>query len=214
MESDVKERRSVASLLPQLGVAVLMLTLVAAACEAAPAAAPAAEPARWRPYDVIVELHDLPKSYSCDELYYKFWEMLWALGAGSNMKVLTYDCEHRLERTAQGAPARSPRVQLQFTLPEALPGGDARWADLKAVRRTIRLEPGHPHALDSSDCALLEQIKDTLLRALPVEVVGSRLDCAAPARSAYFSVSIRTLTPEARGTVRAAAVGNGATPGV
>ena len=74
-----------------------------------------------------------------------------------------------------------------------------RTQNLEAVPRTIRLEPRHPRALDSSDCALLDQIRITLLPALPAHIVGYRLECAARAGRAPFSVSIRTLTPESRG---------------
>ena len=198
----MKPGRSARELLPQLAAAALVLTFLATCCDAAPAPA---GPARWRPYDLIVELRDLPKSYSCDQLYYKFWEVLWTLGARSNMKILTYDCRAARLGHPANMTGRSPRVHLQFTLPDALPGGEARWADLEAVRRTVRLEPGHPQALDSADCALLEQIKETLLPALPVHIVGSRWQCTDGARSAHFSVSISVLTPAARAAARAAA---------
>jgi hypothetical protein len=197
---DLKGRRTRQPPLPQLAAvlltSILLSVLLAGVCQAAPAVP---EAARWRPYDIIVDLRALPKRYSCDDLYYKFWEVLWTLGAGSNMKVLTYDCERGQAGLAQRAPSRSPRVELQFSLPEALHGSEARWADLEAVPRTIRLEPGHPRALDASDCALLDQIRITLLPALPAHIVGYRLQCAAPAGRAPFSVSIRTLTPESRG---------------
>jgi hypothetical protein len=197
---ELKGRRIRKRPLPQLAAvlltSILSSVLLAGVCLAAPAAP---EAARWRPYDIMVDLRGLPKRYSCDDLYYKFWEVLWTIGAGSNMKILTYDCERGQAGPAQHAPSRSPRVELQFSLPEALHGGEARWADLEAVTRTIRLEPGHPGALDSSDCALLDQIRITLLPALPAHIVGYRLECAAPGRGAPFSVSVRTLTPESRG---------------
>jgi hypothetical protein len=207
----MKQARSVGERLAKLAAGVLLSTLLATSGEAAVTAPTSL--ARWRPYDIIVDLHNLPKSYTCDQLYYKFWEVLWTLGARSNMKILTYDCAQGLAGHARSAPARSPRVELKFALAAALPSTEARWADLMASRRTVRLEPGQPRALDSSDCALLEQIKDTLLPALPADVVGARLDCTVPARSAHFSVSIRTLTPEARGTVRSASARDTASPG-
>jgi hypothetical protein len=208
----LKRRVRAQSLLPTVAAAVLTVAFLAATSGAATAAA---EPARWRPYDLIIDLRDLPKSYSCDALYYKLWDVLWALGARPGMKILTYDCERTTANAhagvAPGVPARSPRVHLLFALPDALSGGEARWADVRAVERTIRLEPGHPRTLDASDCALVQQIKDTLLPALAADVVGSRLDCGAPASSARFSLSIRTLTPEARGAARTGAA-HGAAP--
>ena len=167
---------------------LLLLALGAARCDAAPAEG---EPARWRSYDILVDLHDLPKSYSCDELWYKFRDVLLALGADSHIDIVPYRCQGEA-----GAPARCPRVEVQFKLPEALPSGEARWSDLRAIKRTTRLEPGQPHSLDDSDCALLQQLKDTLFAALPVRVGASRLACGAPpSGSPRFSVSVDTLSP-------------------
>jgi hypothetical protein len=182
--------------------------MIASFCATANATPAPAEPARWKSYDLIVDLHNLPKSYSCDELWYKFRDVLWSLGAGPRMRILTYRCER-----GRGAPERSPSVQLQFALPDALTGADQRWADLQAVQRTIRLEPGHPDTLDHSDCVLLQQIKDTLLAALPARIVDYRLRCEAPARSPRFSVSIKTLIPESRGSMRTAAARQAAPAG-
>ena len=182
-----------------LGAAPLLtLAMAAARCDAAPADG---DPARWRPYAIVVDLHDLPKRYSCDDLWYKFRDILLTLGADSHMEIVTYRCQREL-----GALARSPRVQVQFALPEALPSGQARWLDLRAIKRTTRLEPGHPRSLDDSDCALLQQLKDTLFAALPVHVIAYRLACGAPpSRAPRFSVSIETLSPAANGPLQAAA---------
>lgn len=195
-------------LLPQLAVPVLLAIASAATAAPGPRTPPDVQSAVWRPYDLLIDLHDLPKSYTCDELYYKFWEVLWALGAEPNMKVLAYDCAHPAAGSptagagrAVRAPERSPRVQLQFALPAAVRGSDTSSGDLQAILRTIRLAPGHPRTIDSADCALLAQIKDTLLPALPAEVVGSRLNCTEPSRNAHFSISIRALTPEKRASI-------------
>jgi hypothetical protein len=134
----VKECNSVRVLSARLAGPALMAAVLAAPCQVAAAAT---EPARWRPYDLIIDLRDLPKSYSCDDLYYKFWGVMSSLGAGSNMRILSYQCERGRGAPGGDMPARSPRVQLHFELPEALPAGDARLADLEAVERTIRLEP-------------------------------------------------------------------------
>ena len=37
-------------------------------------------PAVWAPHELIVNLHDLPKHYSCDDLWYKFRAILLTLG--------------------------------------------------------------------------------------------------------------------------------------
>jgi hypothetical protein len=64
-----------------------------------------AEPAEWMPHDMIVKLRDLPKRYSCNDLWYRSRDVLLAIGARPNVQILT----HRFE-SALGPNARSPRV--------------------------------------------------------------------------------------------------------
>lgn len=134
---------------------------------------------------MIVDLNDLPKQYGCDDLWYRFRDVLLSVGARSDLKVFPYQCN-----------TRSPRVHLQFSLPKVVSGADVKYASLEAASETIRLEAGHPRSLDVSDCALLQQIKDTLLPALPLRVVGYRLTCVAPTASHRpFYLSVQTLSP-------------------
>jgi hypothetical protein len=74
----------------------------------------------------------LPQRYSCDDLWYRFRVILLSIGANPNLKVVPYHCD-----------SHSPKVQLQFSLPEPVNGAQARFADLRAVNDTITLEPGH-----------------------------------------------------------------------
>jgi hypothetical protein len=158
----------------------------------ATAAAPApGRPAQWRSHDIIVDLHNLPTRYTCDDLWYKFHDVLLALGARPDMKILTYRCGPQL-----GKLADSPSVQLQFSLPELLDAGQARWADIDVTARNVRLSPGHPGSLRDSDCVLLRQIKDKLLAALPEQVISFNLACAAPKSARWpFNVTVQALTP-------------------
>ena len=177
-------------------VMFLQLSLVAGACygQMAPP-----EPARWRTYAIIVDLDDLPRTYACDELWYKFRDLLKVLGARSDMSVMPYRCGHSL-----GARGRSPRVELRFALPEALPSAEARWLDLKARNGTVRLRPGDPSSLNRSDCALMREIKDTLFPLLPVHVTDYRLACAAPPfRGPSFTMSVQSLRPDSSVASRA-----------
>jgi hypothetical protein len=167
-------------------------------------APPPSEPAAWRSYNFIVDLHDLPRRYSCDDLWYKFHDVLVALGARADLKVLPYRCERQLTPTT----ALSPRVQLKFALPEAVGGTQARWADMRAVPRRVRLEPGHPTSLADGDCVLLRQIKDGLLASLSLSqrVVSFDLACTAPRSSRWpFNVTVQALQP-ADGTPHVAQV--------
>jgi hypothetical protein len=149
-------------------------------------------PATWRPYDLIVDLHDLPQRYSCDDLWYKFRDVLLAMGARPDIKILVYHCERGLPE----GKARSPRAQLKFSMPELLTPAQSRWAQLQAVTTTVRLGPGHPASLLSGDCELLRQMKDGLLESLSQRVVSFNLACTASHSARWpFDVTVQALTP-------------------
>jgi hypothetical protein len=164
---------------------VLLLALAALPASRAVAGGAPTKPAVWFAHDMIVDLQDLPKRYSCDDLWYRFRDVLLSIGARSDMQIFPYQCN-----------TRSPRVHLQFSLLKTVSGAEVKYASLQAGSETIRLEPGHPRSLDVSDCALLQQIKDTLLPALPVRVVSYRLTCVAPTSShRRFYLSVQALSP-------------------
>jgi hypothetical protein len=171
-------------------VKTALVGLVVASTVAA-AAAPQPEPAVWMQHMVQVQLRDLPKNYSCYDLWYRFREVLQKIGARPDWKITTQGCV--FSGTSQ---ARSPQVQLEFYFPEALPPAQAKWSDVKAIPGTILLEPGSaPNALDRSDCELVRQIKDALLPALPVQVLEAHIQCGSagsPARP--YRLTIQTLT--------------------
>ena len=152
---------------------------------------PGPEPAIWSPHELIVELHALPHRYSCDELWYKFHDVLLALGARPDMKILTYQCE-----SALGAVADSPRVELEFSVPSPLSGPAARWATLRAVMQPVTIAPGRPSHIDARDCDLLDQMKDTLLPAIGDRVGTFELACQARSKSRPpFSLALQALLP-------------------
>lgn len=144
---------------------VVILTLFAAGpAPAQPIATPAANagsPAVWFPYDLIIDLQNLPRVYTCDDLYYKFRDVLVALGAQHWPMIHTYRCN-----------SRSPRMHLQFALAKTVSGSEQQYASMQVSSKTLELGPGKPQSLTQSDCQLLDQIKDTLLPALPVKIVS------------------------------------------
>ena len=163
---------------------VLLLSLAALAGSRVVAASAPTKPAVWFAHDMIVDLQDLPKRYSCDDLWYRFRDVLLSIGARPDMQIFAYQCN-----------TRSPRVHLQFLLPKTVSGAEVKYASLQAASQTIRLEAGHPRSFDASDCALLQRIKDTLLPALPVRVVSYRLTCVAPTSShRRFYLSVQALS--------------------
>jgi|HubBroStandDraft_1064217.scaffolds.fasta_scaffold177776_2 hypothetical protein len=167
-----------------IGAGLLSVLALLGVARAAPPQS-AATPAVWIPHAIIVDL-DLPKRYSCDDLWYRFRAILLSIGARSDLKVVPYHCD-----------GQSPKVQLQFSLPDPVQGAQTRFADLQAVHDTITLEPGRPAPLDAADCELMRQIKDELFTELPVRVVSSELSCAAaPASHKGFQVSLQALRAE------------------
>jgi hypothetical protein len=170
----------------------VLVTCVSAWNAHAASALQPGHPATWRPYDLIVDLHDLPQRYSCDDLWYKFRDVLLAMGARPDIKILVYRCERGLT----DGNARSPRAQLRFSMPELLSPVQSRWAQLQAVTTTVRLAPGHPASLLSGDCELLRQMKDGLLESLSERVVSFNLACASPRSARWpFNVTVQALTP-------------------
>ena len=175
-------------------LACIVLAMAAGAALGAVPPAARTVPAEWRNYDMLVDLHDLPHRYTCDGLWYRFHDVLLAIGARPDMKILAYRCDAPVAAQA----ARSPRVQLQFALPESLSPSQARWADLRVVPTRVRLGPGHPASLKNGDCELLHQMKDALLGSLAQRVVSFDLACAAPAVGAWsYGVTVQVLQPVA-----------------
>jgi hypothetical protein len=177
--------------------AVVCALALGGPCFAATAAAPAgdashgsttaAQPALWRTYDMIVNLQKLPRTYTCDELWYEFHGILLQLGAWSySINILPYHCS-----PTPSGDMKSPDVQVHFQLPFFLQGAAAKYASAKAVERTIRLLPGEPQTLHPGDCELMQQISQTLLASLPVRLDQQRFDCSAAARrAAAFKVTV------------------------
>jgi hypothetical protein len=155
-----------------------------AAAAANPSTAAATLPAQWRTYDVVVHFQDLPKTYSCDDLWYRFRDVLLTLGARAYMTITPYDCGY-----TGGGEARSPRVEVKFQLPLLLHGADTRYAEMSAVKRDVRLAPGTPHSLQAGDCELMKQLQDTLLAGLPVQVTAASYSCSGP--GATFALTVQ-----------------------
>lgn len=150
-------------------------------------AAPVGRPALWRTYDMIVNLHDLPRTYTCDELWYAFHGILLHLGAWTySLSILPYHCSP----TPTG-DMKSPDVEVRFQLPFFLQGEAVKWAPTTAIERTVRLVPGEPQTLHPADCQLLQQISQTLFASLPLRIDGQHFACSAPPpRSAHFEVTL------------------------
>jgi hypothetical protein len=144
-------------------------------------------PAVWAPHELIVDLHDLPRHYSCDDLWYKFRGILLTLGARQDLEILPYRCE-----------GNSPQVQLKFSTPRPVEGANAKWSQLTAVTRTVQMVPGSPDKLDSNDCELMTQVKASLLAYLADQIVSYRLPCqqSGEAGQPAFAITLKVLVPQ------------------
>ncbi|MGH8297416.1 MAG: hypothetical protein ACRETZ_18225, partial [Steroidobacteraceae bacterium] len=148
--------------------------------------AAAARPAIWRTYDMIVSFQSLPRTYTCDQLWYEFRGILLRLGArASSINVLPYDCS-----PTPSGDMKSPNVQVRFQLPFFLLPG-VKGAPIEAVEGTVRFSPGKPKTLRASDCQLLQHIEQTMFASMPVKVDAAHFDCSAPPpRSGKFAVTL------------------------
>ncbi|MGO9803023.1 MAG: hypothetical protein ACLPTM_11990 [Steroidobacteraceae bacterium] len=178
-------------LLAALGAAAVCVALMAPVRGGTAGPREAAGPAaQWRPFDLYVELNDLPRAYTCNELWYRFHDLLLAIGARPNPQIVAYHCD-----ATAAESSHSPSVQLQFQLPDLLPPSLSRYADVAVERSTIRLGPGKLPSFTTQDCELLKQMNAKLLAALPVRVVGT-LKCPAPAASKQrFALEVQALLP-------------------
>jgi hypothetical protein len=169
-----------------LGAGVALQASLALA--AGGAAHPGTTAAEWMPHELIVALTDLPRAYSCNDLWYRFHDVLSAIGA-REMRILTYDCSD----TAAHAHG-SPQVELKFQLPGALTSANARFADVSANDSAVRFLPGSPRSLSGDDCELMRQMTAGLFGALGLHT-DAKFRCDAKAPAKRFAVTVRALLP-------------------
>lgn len=171
-----------------LGAMSVLPGALALAAGSTPAVVPASA-AEWMPHELIVNLSDLPRAYSCNDLWYRFHDLLLAIGARDE-RILTYDC-----RDTDPHAHASPRVELKFQLLTALSGADSQFADVSANTTTVRFTPGNPSSLTAEDCELMQQITAGLLTALDLHA-AAKFRCTAVVPAERFAVTVRALLPK------------------
>jgi len=165
---------------------MLLPALVAGHTTASTVPAVTLRPAEWKSYDVLLEFRLLPRTYSCDELWYKVRDVLLKLGARAYMTITPYDCG-----SSRGGEARSPSVEVKFQLPEPLQGASARYAQTSVSQHAVQLTPGSPSSLKSDDCEFMRQLQETLLAALPLRIATAAFSCTRGGSSFALSVDAR-----------------------
>ncbi|MGA8707075.1 MAG: hypothetical protein WB646_08825 [Steroidobacteraceae bacterium] len=161
----------------------LGLAGVALAEDAAPNADPDAPvTAYWAEHEEVDELGKLPRAYGCDDLFYKYRDILLKLGVRPGIKIYTYGC------TRPGQPASgTTKVDLTYDLPHPAPTG------FKAYHRSVTLTAGDPKSLTVDDCALLDDMRQTVIAAISNQVDAHGLDCGSGHHHKKFKLTVQTL---------------------
>jgi hypothetical protein len=146
--------------------------------------------AYWAPHDEIDYLDNLPRTYSCDELYYKYRDILLRVGARPG-QIYSYGCTSK-----QGAAEGTPHVDITYSVTNALPAQIHSNSGLQARLATVRLSPGNPKSLDARDCSLLRDMSQTVLASFSQHIDASRLQCGSmPSAHPRFELVVKTLLP-------------------
>ena len=143
-------------------------------------------PAYWAVHDEIAHLENLPKPYSCDELYYILQAVLEEVGARPGARILPFGCSG-----TPGTSSTEPtRVELRYELPKPL--AVTAPASVMATLSTVRLTPGHPSSLHPDDCQLVKDLTTTLLPSIGSHIESNHLNCAGvQGSSPGFSVTLQ-----------------------
>lgn len=165
---------------------LLLPALAVGQTPAGTARAVTSTPAEWKSYDVLLEFRKLPRTYSCDELWYKVRDVLLRIGARAYMTITPYDCG-----SSHSGEARSPRVEVKFQLPEPLQGAATRYAQTSVSQQAVQLTPGSPRSLKPDDCEFMRQLQETLLAGLPLPVATAAFSCTSSDGSFALSVDAR-----------------------
>jgi hypothetical protein len=154
------------------------------------ASAAATRPAYWAPHDEIDYLTNLPRTYSCDDLYYKYRDVLQLVGARP-AQIYSYGCAG-----THGSATDAPRVDITYSVPSALPTDVHGGSVFQANLATVRLAPGHPKSLDARDCPLLRDMSQTVLASFSAHIDASQLQCgSSDAAHSHFAVIVQTWIP-------------------
>lgn len=146
--------------------------------------------AEWMTHRILVSLTDLPRGYTCNDLFYRFRDVMFAIGA-QQLQILTYDCPDKNPQ-----PHGSPKVELKFQFPTALTGDNVRYADFQGTTTSVHLAPGSPASLTADDCTLVQQLAAGVFDALSMKVTQSKFQCAAGEGGGY-AVTVLALLPPA-----------------
>jgi hypothetical protein len=157
---------------PTVRTAALAACWLAASLLAAPPAGADSPdtPALWQHHEIKFTYIGLSTSYSCDGLQQNIRALLLHFGARKDLKVSASGCPSLTDIS------RRAFVDADFyALAPAAHGADS--STLAATWSEFEVSPRHPSFMDSGDCELVEQLKDSLLNTFSLRDVDYRTDC-------------------------------------
>jgi hypothetical protein len=126
--------------------------------------------AMWQHREIKFTYIGLSTSYSCDGLQQDIRALLLYFGARKDLKV-----------TASGCPSPTDISHSAFIDADfyalAPVTNEVDSNALTASWTAVEVSPRHPSFMDSGNCELVEQMKDSLLNAFVVQDVDYRTDC-------------------------------------
>lgn len=128
-------------------------------------------PAVWKEKEFRFHYHGFTTSYSCDGLKYKVGLILTAMGARPKPQIRATGCE------IGGGVAFAPGVHVLAAFPEALPAGSEAAQSFTAQTEVVTLSPRRPRGLESGDCELVEQLRDSVFAEVGSRVVADNTGC-------------------------------------
>ena len=180
--------RSLRSLTGALVGAGLM---AGAALGAAAADGAGTDAGSWQSHTYQFHFMGFPATYSCDGLGDKLQLLLRLAGARADAKVMP-TCARGF-----GVPDKLADAQVVFsTLQPAAGAGNNADDSAAGSWRHVELAPQHPFALQTGDCELVEQFRDTLLPMFATRNLKSQINCVPHQESgSNFSLSFDVLAP-------------------
>jgi hypothetical protein len=140
----------------------------------------------WQAHEYVFHYMGFTAVYSCDGLADKLQLLLRLTGARADAKVMP-SCSRGL-----GVPDKLVQAKLRFSTLQ--PAGAS--PDVDGVWRHVELSAQHPFELQSGDCELIEQFRDTLLPMFVTRNLKHQITCVPHQESgSSFSLSFDVFAP-------------------
>jgi hypothetical protein len=149
-------------------------------------AAAGKQPGSWQAHEYEFHYMGFTSTYSCDGLGDKLQLLLRLTGARADAKVAP-SCSR-----GYGVPDKLVQAKVTFS---TLQSTDAS-TDADGIWRHVELSAHHPFELESGDCELVEQFRDTLLPMFATRNLKSQITCVPhQATGTNFSLSFDVFAP-------------------